>query len=57
MRLGKTSAESPVLHLAKHDSTESVCGQTLQSAESNPPGVNPTCEKCLSYAKKRSWVR
>ncbi|MDE2426850.1 MAG: hypothetical protein KGO96_13195 [Elusimicrobia bacterium] len=46
-----------MLHLAKQDPTKAVCGQTLMSAESNPPGVNPTCEKCLDYARKKHWVR
>lgn len=57
MRLGKTSPESPVTHLPKGTGTKSVCGQTLYGVESNPPGTNPTCQKCLSYARKRSWTR
>lgn len=57
MRLGKTSAASPITHLAKQDPTKAVCGQTLESAESNPPGINPTCQKCLAYAKRRHWTR
>lgn len=57
MRLGKTTPESQILHLAKQDPTKAVCGETLMGAESNPPGVNPTCLKCLAYAKRRSWTR
>ena len=57
MRLGKTTPESPILHLAKQDPTKAVCGQTLIDVASNHPGNNPTCMKCLSYAKKRNWVR